>query len=124
LGRGRVKSERIVDPKLTYLLSDEESVDYLLDLKDELVKAGYDIKPIEGEPEHSYYCPALTAEHLQTKTEHLVIDSMAEMLGEKSDFGHRLLCAGLDKYKQFLDLAVKFVVNSPGFKNPLTLEEV
>jgi len=119
-GRRGLPTERITDPKLTYLMKDDESVDYLLDLKAELIKAGYEIKSVEGEPEHHYFCPALVAENLQNETEHLVIDSMAEMLGEGDDFRHKLLCAGLDKYKEFLDLAVKFVVNSPGFK-PINL---
>ena len=47
-----------------------------------------------------------------------------KMLGEKGDFRHKLLCAGLDKYRQFIDLVVGLVVNAPGFKNPLTGQEV
>jgi hypothetical protein len=115
---------RIEDPEKAYLLSDEEHADYLIDLKHALIKAGYEIKSIKGEPESSYHCPALTAEHLQTKTEHIVIDSMAEFLKEEENFRHRLLCSGLEKYNKFLDLSVKFVVNSPDFKNPLTNELV
>lgn len=111
--------ERITDPKLTYLLKDTESVEYLLDVKQALIKAGYKIKSIKDQPEHCYNCPALTAEDLQSKTEWVLIDATAEMLGENKDFRHTLLCAGLDKYKEFIDLAVKLVVNMPGFKNPL-----
>ncbi len=111
---------RITDPDKTWLLSDEDSQDYLLDVRFALEKAGYKIKSTPGEPEHSYFCPALTAESLQTKTEHLLIDSAAEMIGEKGNFQNRLLCAGLDKYKQFIELVVGMVVNMPGFKNPLT----
>ena len=114
----REMPERITNPENDWLLADDEFHDYLIDLKHELIKSGYDIKPIEGEPEYSYYCPALQAESIQRKTEHLVIDSCAAMLGEKNDFRHRLLCAGIEKYQQFIDLAVKFVVNSPGYQAP------
>lgn len=110
--------KRITEPKDTYLMEDEDHVDYLLNLRHDLEKAGYKIESDPGDPQHSYKCPALSAEWIQTKAEHLVIDSMAEMLGESDDFRHRLLCAGLDKYHQFTDLAVKFVVNSPGWVAP------
>lgn len=112
--------ERITNPKLTYLLKENESIEYLLDVKQALIKNGYDIKPTKGQPEHFYNCPALTAEHLQSKTEWILIDAAAEMLGENGNFRHQLLCAGLDKYREFIDLTVRLVVNMPGFKNPLT----
>jgi hypothetical protein len=120
----REMSGPIKDPKFTYLLKEDEFADYLTDLKQELVKAGYEIKHTEGEPEHSYNCPALTAENLQTKAEWILVDASAEMLGEKDDFRNRLLCAGLDKYRQFIDLTVKLVVSQPDFRNPLTQEVV
>ena len=111
--------ETIKDPKYAYLLRDDEHVDYLLDVKAELVKAGFEIESIPGESEHHYYCPALVAEDLQRKAEQVMIDAMAEMLEYKEeDFHHRLLCLGLEKYRKFIDLTCKFVVNSPGFKNP------
>lgn len=113
-------SERITDPDKAWMLEAEEHHDYLLDLKKAMQDAGYIIKSIPEEPEYSYNCPALTAEHIQTKTEHLIIETTAEMLGEKDDLAHNLICAGLDKYHQFIDLVVKMVVNMPGFRNPLT----
>lgn len=116
----REMPERITDPKNTFLMTDDESADYLTDLKHELIKAGYNIKSIKSEPEHSYQCPALVAESLQNTTERLLIDSAAEMLGETDDFHLRLLCAGLGKRQQFIDLVVKLVVSMPDFKNPLT----
>jgi len=118
--RGRTEKERITDPKDTWLMSDEESFDYLVDLKHELIKAGYKIESEPGSAENSYSCPALSAEYLQTQTQWLVIDTAAEMLGEKEGFRDSLLCAGLEKYNQFIDLVVKMVVNMPDFKNPLT----
>ena len=112
--------ERITDPDKAWMLEAEEHHDYLIDLKKAMQGAGYTIKSIPGEPEYSYNCPALTAESMQRDAEHLIIDTMAEMLGESEELGHNLICAGMDKYHQFIDLAVKMVVNMPGFKNPLT----
>jgi hypothetical protein len=104
------------------MLEAEEHHDYLIDLRKAMQNAGYTIKSIPGEPEYSYKCPALTAESLQNDAEHLIIDAVAEMIGDSDDLAHNLICAGLDKYYQFIDLAVKMVVNMPGFKNPLTGE--
>lgn len=119
VARGRV-SERIFKPGEAWMLADEEHHDYLIDLRKALQSAGYVIKSIPGEPEYSYKCPALTAESLQRDVEHLLIEAFCEMIGEKDDLIHNLLCAGMDKYNQFIDLSVKMVVNMPGFKNPLT----
>lgn len=114
--------EYITDPDKTWMLEVEEHHDYLLDLRKAMQNAGYTIKSIPGEPEYSYKCPALTAESLQSDAEHLIIDAVAEMIGDSDDLAHNLICAGMDKYHQFIDLAVKMVVNMPGFKNPLTGE--
>lgn len=123
--RRGMERERITDPKMTFLLDEKESHDYFLDVKAELIKAGYEIESLPNEPEWSYYCPALTAESLQTDTEHILIESTAEMLGIDSEgFVHKLLCLGMEKYHAFIDLAVEIVVNAPGFKNPLTNQEV
>jgi hypothetical protein len=120
---GHAMTKRITEPSESYLLKESDATDYLLDVKAALIKAGYKIETCPGEPEHYYFCPALTAESLQTTTEHLIIESGAEMLGENAkDFANRLLCAGMDKYKQFIDLCVKLVVNLPDFKNPLPPE--
>jgi hypothetical protein len=113
-------TKRITEPSESYLLKEDDARDYLLDVRAALMESGYDIKQVPNEPEHHYFCPALTAESLQTTTEHLIIENGAEMLGEDpKDFSHRLLCAGLDKYKEFIDLCVKLVVNLPDFKKPL-----
>lgn len=116
----RHASERITDPGKAWMMKTEEHHDYLIALRNALQKAGYKIKSNQGDPAYSYCCPALVAESLQKDTEHLIVDTVAEMIGESKDFGHNLICLGLDKYYQFIDLAVRMVVNAPGFKNPLT----
>ena len=117
--------ERVTDPKLTFLMKDDEFHDYLIDLKAELKKDGLTVKEYPGDPEYSYGCPALIAEDLQMTTERLVIDTGAAFMGEDGgEFHYKLLCAGMDKYHAFIDLVCKLVVNLPGFKNPLTGEAV
>ena len=114
------KSERIYDPEKMYLSKDDETCkDVYADVDFHLRKRN--IKP-ESMPDG--HCPALTAEHLQTQAQWLIIDTAGEMLGETGDFQHKLLCAGLDKYHEFIDLVVKMVVNMPDFANPLTGRKV
>jgi len=122
--RARMKSKHITKPKDAWMMTDSEHIDYLIDLKHALRKAGYEIEDIKDEPDHCYKCPALSAEYLQTQAQWLIIDTAGEMLGETGDFQHKLLCAGLDKYHEFIDLVVKMVVNMPDFKNPLTGRKV
>jgi hypothetical protein len=120
--RGLEPNEPVTDPEYDWLLRDDEFHDYLIELKARLIAAGYVINPIPGEPEYSYYCPALTAESLQRETEILLIESAAEMMGEEKpeEFNNRLLChaSGLETRQKFIDLVVKLVVNMPGYKAP------
>ncbi len=65
------------------------------------------------------HCPALVAEHLQVKTEWLLIGAAGEPFGITND---KLLCTpnGLENRQKFIDLVVSLIVNQPDFKNPLT----
>lgn len=118
--RRRVEVKRIYDPADMYLSKDEDTCkDVYKDVDFQLRKKG--LKPDSMPNDH---CPALVAEHLQTKTERILIDAATEMLGQNGNFRHTLLCNGLDKYYQFIDLVVKLVVNLQGFKNPLTGKRV
>ncbi len=112
----RLVKERITDPELTYLLSDEQASEFLITVKTALLDAGYDIKPIKGEPQHMYTCPALVAEHLQHMTERVLIETAAEILGEDKEFISGL---DLDHYHKLIDLVVGLVVNLPGYKSPI-----
>lgn len=116
--------KRITEPKYAWMMSDSEFHDYLSDVRHELEAKGYKIEQGHDEPYWSYLCPALCAESLQTDTEHLLIDQAAELLNSGKDFRHTLLCAGMDKYKQFIDLTLKFVINAPGYKAPAIKKEV
>ena len=112
-------SRRILDVDKMYLSTDEATCkEIYADANFTLREKG--IKPADMDDD---YCPALVAESIQREAERLIVDSAAEMLGldfDGKELHHRLLCLGLDKYKQFLDLSVALVVNLPDFKNPLT----
>ena len=118
--RGR-KIERIIEPKNTWLMSTADLHDFLCDVRHECNRAGLETPQATDTTEFwSYYCPALVAESLQKDAEHLLIESMAEMIGEASpkDFLHRLLCAGLAKYHHFIDLTVKMTLAHPDYTPP------
>ncbi len=120
---------RILKHKDSWLMNDEDSHDYLTFLRDDILKAGFDAplseyEPGEPTPEWSYKCPALVAESQLVDTEHLIVRCMAEILGTTfNDLWMGLMCA-YHKYKDFLDLCIKLVVNQPDFKNPLTGEKI
>ena len=106
----------IMGPEKLYLASDDEAVKRCWAEADRRLRQK-GIKPADMEPE---YCPALVAESTQRQAEALIVEAGAAMLGEGKGFHGRLLCAGLEKYEQFVDLCCKLVVNEPGFRNPLT----
>lgn len=114
----KAEPPRIYDPDRMYLSTDEETCsDVYADANHTLKERG--IKPDDMPAEH---CPALVAEDVQRKTERLIIENAAEMLQSDispGDFQHKLLCLGLDKYQEFINLCVGLVVKLPDFKKPL-----
>lgn len=112
-GMGEDLPERIVDRKISFLMSDADSAIFFA-AHDERIKAlGYDL-PFG-------HCPALIAESVVRKAVDIMGECMAEMMGVKPD-----LFVGLcgEHRERFIDLAVKLVVNLPDFRNPLTGEAV
>ena len=71
---------------------------------------------------HDDHCPALVAERLLTIAESALIEAAAEVF--EGITVNRLICAGLDKYRRWVDMLCRVVVNLPDFKNPLTGEVV
>lgn len=122
IGRGR--SERILEPKDTWLMADDDFIDFMLDMKERLKEAGYPIAGEDPERPHSYNCPALVAENLQRDCEVLVIHATAKMIGVEDPERFRLqFCRlPLENYRRFIDLAVTAVVKHPDFKSPLDKE--
>lgn len=102
------KKIRIIDPKDTWRLADEEAKDFFAERDIRILKAGYKLKP--------GYCPALIAENLLIKTEQLLVESAEPIFGVSLQ---QLLCAGMAKYHKYIDLLCSLVVKLPDFKNPL-----
>jgi len=94
-----------------YLSSNEEACkDFYREADRRLRAAG--IKPDAMPRDH---CPALVAESLQRDAEHLLVDTAAPVFGLTRD---KLLNAGMDTYRKFLDLVVSAAVVSPQFEAP------
>lgn len=113
----RKPKERILDVDKMYLSKDDETCkEVYADVNFQLRKMG--LKPASMPDDH---CPALVAEHIQVKTQWLLIECAAEMMGIENpkDFNNRLLCNGLETHRKFIDLVVGLVVNLPGFESPL-----
>jgi len=109
--------KKITNPKDAWLADDSEWADYFMEVNTRTRKAG--LKPDDMPDDH---CPALVAEHIQMQAEQLILENAADMMGLEFDgkeLNHKLLCLGLEKRQQFLDLVIKLVVNLPNFKNPL-----
>ena len=98
-----------------YLCTDDALCRDFYDEADKRLRAAK-LKPSDMPTDH---CPALVAEHLQTKTEWLLIAAAGEPFGITND---KLLCSknGLENRQKFIKLVVGLVVNSPGFRSPLT----
>jgi len=105
---GYQERERIFDPGRAYLSTDEVALKKYYGLVDAKLREAK-IKPDDMHPDH---CPALVAENEVTKAEWELLDEAAKMLDvyeESGQFNNDLLCAGLDKRRQFIDLTVKLV---------------
>lgn len=112
-------ARKIIEPRHVYLCTDRPLLDeYYGEVSHRLRKEG--IKPDTMPDEH---CPALVAENLELECEWLLLDVAAEIMDFREggkELNHRLLCLGLEKRAEFIDLWVKLVVNLPGYRNPLT----
>lgn len=106
--RERMGDKEITDIKHTYLMDDNDAKWYYAECDKKAAENGFKT-PGPG------YCPLLMAENLQIKAEAVLVDCMGERFGMTR---HNLLCAGLDKYKQFISLSLKllapFVGDSAG----------
>lgn len=99
------EGNRITDPSKSWHIHDEEQAKAYYALCDQAnIEAGYDLEP--------GFCPALIAEHEQIKAEWALLEAAEKFFpGVDND---KLLCAGLEKRKDYIDLLIKLVVNYDG----------
>lgn len=100
--------QRITDPTKAWHMDDRYSKEVYAEYDKRNREAGYKLKP--------GHCPALIAEGLQVTAEHNLVIAASEFFPEVTI--DRLLCAGLDKYRKFIDLTIRLAVNAPGYKQP------
>lgn len=100
----------VTDWKRLYLCEDDDLCkDLFADMDRMYREAGWkDLKPGE--------CPALIAENLVTKAGWAIIEAMRQWFPDVT--ADSLLCAGLEKYRRYIDLAVGLVVNHPKYRKP------
>lgn len=99
------EGKRITEPKDTWHMNETDAAHYQKLRQTEIDRMGYKL-PRD-------HCPALVAEYLETQAEWAVVDAAAEFFPGVDRDG--LLCLGLEKYHQFIDLVCKLVVNAPGY---------
>ena len=100
--------ERITDHKDAFLMSEADAEDYYAQRQERIDALGHNLP--RG------HCPALCAEEVQRDAEHVLIDAAEPFFPGVTL--HKLLCAGLDKHREYLDLLMKLVINSPGYVAP------
>jgi hypothetical protein len=108
--------DRITDPKKSWLLDDQSFATYHAKMQAIHLANGF-ADAAKG------FCPALVAEEVERQAEHVLIECAAEFFPGVTV--NALLCGtkerrGLECYKHFIDLCIGLVVNSPGYRNPLT----
>lgn len=109
--RHGLPSERILNHDHVYMCEDEEKLHLYYTLCDK-AERGAGIKPDDMIFD---YCPALVAENEALEQEWKILDLMANILEigfDGKELNHRLLCTGLEKRQQFIDLTVKLVLSA------------
>jgi hypothetical protein len=100
----KFSGERVTEPRLSYLMGDEDAEHFLARRDAEIRAAGFN--PPEG------YCPALMAQHEHIKAERALIDAAEPFFGVSND-----ILWGENRTK-WLDLLLKLVVNHPSYTPP------
>ena len=89
----------ITKPKDSYLMADTDFQIYLKRCNEERIKAKLHV-------DNEEFCPLLVAKDLQNQAERAFIEAMEPITHLTPD---RVLCAGLDKYNQLLDLSLRLL---------------
>lgn len=102
---------RVTDPKLSYWMDDVSSAKYFALLNGIHLAEGFE-KAADG------HCPALTTESLKSDAERALIDVAEPFIGISNESIWNTK-GSLEKRREYLDLLIKLVVNSPGYRSPL-----
>lgn len=94
--RGAPDFDVITEHKHSYLMDDSDSQIYFKELHCKHLEHGFKVQ--------MNYCPLLTAESLESDAKKVLLEMAEPMTGIS---GHKLLCAGLDKYKMAIELLLQ-----------------
>lgn len=108
---GRCGSKVILDPNLSYLMSEADFADY-----DARCKTARKASGLRVEDEDN--CPLCVAEHFLVLAQHALIDAMSETTKITTD---KIVCADSEKYKQYVDLTLRLLAP---FVNPKLADEL
>ena len=106
------KGRQILEGKDVYLCIEKENIKFYYAEADQRLKE-LGIKPEAMDLDH---CPALVAEDIQRNASGILIRAAVEMLDlddKPEAFRNNLLCLGMKKYREFIDLVVKY--KAPSF---------
>ena len=110
-GRRGLSGQRIYDHEKLYLTSDDDACQRVWgEAHKRLLAAG--IKPATMSRDH---CPALVAREQLSKVSNALADEAGKGMGLSAG---KLLCHGLDRYYEFIDLVVGAIVSLPTFEKP------
>jgi hypothetical protein len=102
----RPGGEPITEWKWLWLTDDATFADIMADKEALQAKAGISA----SKPGN---CPLLEAEHLVTVAQHAVVLAFSDWGPIQGVTVNKLLCLGMDKYKQFIDLCCGLVASDP-----------
>ena len=98
---------RILKASEAWLMSDTDFADYNAECQRRIRAMGYRLP--------AGHCPALVAEHLQLLAEVALLQACEAHIPEVNA---DTISRNLNKRCEFLDLTIRFVVNSPGYHKP------
>ncbi len=99
----RYEGEPITDIKYSWMMPDDIFKIYDARCRVERDKAGLHVEKDE-------FCPLLVADTLVVDATHALIDATESIFHVDK---HVLLCSGLDKYNEYVDLMLKLLVSHP-----------
>ncbi len=111
-GTNRYDGTVVSDIELDYQLTDEDFQRYLALTKKYRDDEGFKV-------EDDDFCPLLVAEHMVTKAQWAIIESMEEVTGIKQD---KLLCSGMENYKKYIDLTLRLLTPFVGTSEEILAE--
>lgn len=95
---GKIQMGRILDPNKAYEMGEKDFGHYLTEIRQRYLKH---FPKLEVD-----HCPLLVAEELERQAQRNLVDILEPITGLS---GHQLICSGLEKYKNYIELNLKYL---------------